>query len=36
MTEDWEDYEIRKRALPPLSPEEYDLAIAAILEELGL
>lgn len=37
MTNPWEEYERRKKALPDdLTPEERDKAIAAILEELNL
>ena len=33
----WQEYEIRKANIPPdLTPEQYEIAVAEIVEELGL
>jgi len=33
---DWEEYERRKKELPPMDPEEYTEEVKRIAEELGL
>lgn len=32
----WAEYERRKKALPPMDPDEYERAIKIICEELGI
>ena len=33
---EWEEYEMRKKALPPMGPDDYEDAVREICEDLGL